>query len=712
MNKVELLMPAGDLEILKAAFNNGADAVYLGLNNFNARHMAKNFTHEELKEGLDYAHMLAKKVYVTLNTLVFEDEFEALKKEIDFLYNVGVDALIVQDLGIIEYISNAYPDFELHASTQMHIHNLNGAKFITEHGVKRVVLARETPLSVIKEITNEGIEVETFVHGALCVSYSGQCLMSSFLSDRSANRGMCAQYCRMKYRLIDTVSNEVTNANYKLSMKDLCTIENLKDILDSGVASLKIEGRLKSKEYVSYLAKTYRNAIDNYYNGLDCSIESKTLDDLKRLFNRGQTEGFISNIDPETTINEHRPNHIGVRIGKVVDHSSKRIDIKLSSPVNQFDGIRVLNKKEDQGLILNKIYLNGQLVNSAKAGDIINIYFDNSLSNGDEVYLTKDNNLEKEITKDINNIQFKHQVNGLLYLDGNELTLNVNDENTYISKAIQIELNIAKNEIDLKRIEEAILSTGDTPYEFSNLDIQLDSKYFIPLSIVKNLRRQALDLFKEEKIKVNRCGKVEYQYNLKPQDHKKYEVIEDIYKDSYIYKLFINEQEVESSIYPLVIKEDNKRKAYIYQLVSEMGDLYKTENCIVMPTMNITNSYAMAFLYKLGVLNIFMSYELNEIKYERLLKSFKDKYCFMPNIGYFKSGRIVLMYLKSKIINNDSTYLLEDLKGRRFPLYIDNNDITYIYSNVETEESLDKLGIESNIKRYLNFSNGDLHKKR
>lgn len=703
MNKVELLMPAGDLEILKAAFNNGADAVYLGLNNFNARHMAKNFTHEELKEGLDYAHMLAKKVYVTLNTLVFEDEFEALKKEIDFLYNVGVDALIVQDLGIIEYISNAYPDFELHASTQMHIHNLNGAKFITEHGVKRVVLARETPLSVIKEITSEGIEVETFVHGALCVSYSGQCLMSSFLSDRSANRGMCAQYCRMKYRLIDSKTDEVTNANYKLSMKDLCTIENLKDILDSGVASLKIEGRLKSKEYVSYLAKTYRIAIDNYYNNLDCSIDSKTLDNLKRLFNRGQTEGFISNADPETTINEHRPNHIGVRIGKVVDHSSKRIDIKLSSPVNQFDGIRVLNKKEDQGLILNKIYLNGQLVNSAKAGDIINIYFDNSLSNGDEVYLTKDNNLEKEITKDINTIQFKHQVNGLLYLDGNELTLNINDENTYISKSIQIELNIAKNEIDLKRIEEAITSTGDTPYEFTNLDIQLDSKYFIPLSIVKNLRRQALDLFKEEKIKVNRCSKVEYKYSLKPQVIKKYEIIEDINHNSYTYKLFINEQEVETADYPSVVKEDNKREKYTYQLVSEMGDLYKTNNCIVMPTMNITNSYAMAFLYKLGVLNIFMSYELNDVKYERLLKSFKDKYGFTPNIGYFKSGRIVLMYLKSKIVDNDSTYLLEDLKGRRFPLYIDNRLVTYIYSNVETEESLDKLGIESNIKIYIHF---------
>ena len=198
-NRVEILAPAGDLETLKLAINAGADAIYLGLNNFGARAFAKNFSYEEYEEAITYAHLRNVKIYVTMNTLLNEDEISNAIKQVDYLYEHQVDALIIQDLGLLNIVSQKYPDLELHASTQMHIHNRSGIKFLKDKGIKRVVLARETPLAVIEECQKENIDIEIFAYGALCVSYSGQCLMSSCLKNRSGNKGMCAQNCRMIY---------------------------------------------------------------------------------------------------------------------------------------------------------------------------------------------------------------------------------------------------------------------------------------------------------------------------------------------------------------------------------------------------------------------------------------------------------------------------------------------------------------------------------
>ncbi len=296
MKKVELLAPAGDMEVLKAAIEAGCDAVYLAGKMYGARAFAGNFSNDELINAINYAHLYGVKVYVTVNTIVYEDEVDNFINYIKFIHKNNVDAILIQDLGMFDLIRKKFPNLEIHASTQMHIHNKEGALLAKKLGIKRIVIARETPIDVIKKIKEEvDIEIECFIHGALCVSYSGQCYMSALIGNRSANRGTCAQCCRRKYDLYDENNNKLNHDKYLLSTKDLLTLDNIDKIILSGVDSLKIEGRLKSKEYVYEVVSIYRKVIDNYY------LKNKTLQlkeniiTLKKLFNRSFTKGFILN---------------------------------------------------------------------------------------------------------------------------------------------------------------------------------------------------------------------------------------------------------------------------------------------------------------------------------------------------------------------------------------------------------------------------------
>ncbi|MCK9198976.1 MAG: U32 family peptidase, partial [Bacilli bacterium] len=251
MKRIELLSPAGTYEAFLASVQNGADAVYLGGKLFGARAYAANFDNEDLVNIIKYAHAHNVKVYITVNTIVFNKEIEELIKFLDFIYLNDVDAVIVQDLGIINLIKNRYKNLDIIASTQMNIHNIEGAQRLKQLGIKRVVIARETDLQTIRKILDEvDIEVEVFAHGALCVCYSGECLLSSFIGKRSGNRGKCAQPCRLSYTLLCN-NEKVSEEKYLLSMKDLCTLDNLDEIIKSGVGALKIEGRMKSSEYVA-----------------------------------------------------------------------------------------------------------------------------------------------------------------------------------------------------------------------------------------------------------------------------------------------------------------------------------------------------------------------------------------------------------------------------------------------------------------------------
>lgn len=261
MNKIELLAPAGSMESLIAAINNGANAVYLGGSKFSARAYASNFDNETMIKAVDYAHSYGVKVHITVNTLLKQSELQEALKYVGYLYEIGVDALIIQDTGLISLIKSVYPEFELHASTQITVHNGEGALYFREKGLHRIVLSRELSLDEIKYISKDlGIETEMFVHGALCVCYSGQCLMSSMIGGRSGNRGRCAQPCRMQYNLKGETLGE--RKAYLLSPKDTSFIEDIEDIIKSGTSSLKVEGRMKKPEYVAGVIRNYRKAID------------------------------------------------------------------------------------------------------------------------------------------------------------------------------------------------------------------------------------------------------------------------------------------------------------------------------------------------------------------------------------------------------------------------------------------------------------------
>ncbi len=301
MPEFEILAPAGNLDTLTCAINNGADAVYIGGQAFSARKNAVNFTNEEIEKAVMYAHRYDAKVYVTVNTLIYDSEFDELYKFIDFLYTCGVDALIIQDLGVLALVKRCFRDFEVHASTQMTIHNVEGARIAKELGFKRVVLSRELTFEEIKRISQSvDIELEVFVHGALCMSYSGQCLMSSFIGGRSGNRGDCAQPCRLPYTLMSADGSKLSEKEkYLLSLKDLCLVDEIAALADCGVKSLKIEGRMKSAEYVSVVTSVY-----NKYRQGD-KVAADDYATLENIFSRsGFTKGY-----PEGKTGRHMLNY-------------------------------------------------------------------------------------------------------------------------------------------------------------------------------------------------------------------------------------------------------------------------------------------------------------------------------------------------------------------------------------------------------------------
>ncbi|MEG1583717.1 MAG: peptidase U32 family protein, partial [Anaerovorax sp.] len=344
----ELLAPAGGFEQLRAAVENGADAVYMGGKLFNARMNAKNFEEEELYQALAYAHVRGVKLYITMNTLLFEEELEEAVSYAKELYEMGVDALILQDFGLAKLIRTYLPNMEIHLSTQGTIYNASGVSAAKEMGFQRVVLARETSLEEITEMTRENVaEIEIFVHGALCICYSGQCQMSREIGGRSGNRGSCGQPCRLPYSIYEEIKGKkvkVKDETFLLSPKDLCTIENLGAFAEAGVSSLKIEGRMKSPEYVATVTRIYRNYLDIYREKGSYTVSPQDFKDLNQIFNRGGfTDGYLFGNHGEAMMSGALSKHQGIYLGKVLKNSTGNnyIQVDLEEPLSLGDGIEV-----------------------------------------------------------------------------------------------------------------------------------------------------------------------------------------------------------------------------------------------------------------------------------------------------------------------------------------------------------------------------------
>lgn len=488
---IELLAPVGSKEALIAAVQNGANAVYLGGKLFNARRYASNFDNEELIEAVSYAHLRNVKVYVTVNILLDDSEMNDAIDYAKFLHNIDVDAIIVQDLGFASIVSKLLPDLDLHASTQMTINNLEGAKFLKEHGFKRVVLARETPIDEIKRISNNlEIELETFVHGALCMSYSGQCLMSSMIGGRSGNRGTCAQPCRMQYSIVDKNGNLLQNWEKKnfLSPRDLNTLENLDILKESGIISLKIEGRMKRPEYVATIVKNYRKALDKSIN----SITNDDKKDIEQIFNRGFTKGLPFNDFGRNFMSIERPDNRGILLGKVVRVDKYKVFIELHEDIEQGDGIEFeLKNGEHKGL---KAPFN------ARKGTTIHLEKPGFIESGSLVYKTSSQSLLNRAKESYLNESIKYPIDMSISIRVGhkpKLIVNCSDKNVVITldKLVEKSQKIA---ITKDKVIEQLSKLGDTIYYLENIDVEIDDNAFMQVSLLNQLRRDAVDKLNSE----------------------------------------------------------------------------------------------------------------------------------------------------------------------------------------------------------------------
>lgn len=721
--KPELLAPAGSYAALIAAINAGCDAVYLSGYMFGARHFAPNFSREEIIKAIEVCHIYGVKIYVTVNTLIYEEEVNTFLEYIDFLHQHNVDAVIMQDLGMIDLVHQTYPNLEIHASTQMNIHNQEGVKVCEDIGIKRVVLARETSVETIKNIKqNCNVELEVFVHGALCVSYSGQCLMSSLIGGRSGNRGSCAGTCRLAYKVYDDKGNKLNNDEYVLSTKDLNTLDNISRIIDLGVDSFKIEGRMKRPEYVFLVVSIYRKAIDSYLETGNVIIDQKDIKELKKIFNRDFTKGFMFDEDNNSITNEYRPNHLGVKIGEVVDVMNKMVTIKLIDDLSKNDGIRFV--KSNIGCTVTKILKNKKTVLFSTKGDVVTIKMDERIKVGDVVVKTTDFNQLKELENKISVINKKVKINGVIKLKiGQKIYLKLSDGVNTV-EVFDFIVEAAKNApLTDDQIRKQIGKLGTTPFILDRLEIIKDNNIFINNKKLNEIRRIAcnelinkrlykIDYKKNSYTKVVPNFEKERRINILLEDLNLYESVKEYNIDN-IYMEDINFNDDKRVVLKLPRIINSYKKYSCPVLISEIGSLKQSSILATDFSFNVTNSYSVAFLQSLGVKRVTLSYELSFEQIKRIIDNYINRYNKHPNIEVIVYGREEMMVSKfslNKKYNNEYINLV-DRYNKCYPVR-DKNSVMYIYnSSPRSNLNIDryfKIGV--NAIRYNIFDKNDILK--
>ena len=680
--KIELLAPAGNMESLKAAVAAGCDAVYLGLQTFSARAFAGNFSHDEYCEAISYCHIRDVKIYVTINTMLFETEIENAMKEVDFLYNHDVDGLLIQDLGLFHYVRTCYPDLDVHCSTQMHIHDLAGVNFMKQQGAKRVVLARETPIELVKQACATGVPIEVFVYGAICISYSGQCLMSAVTKNRSANRGMCAQCCRLKY---DADGKKAKEGEYLLSPKDLNVIDHLPELIEAGVSSLKIEGRMKRPEYVWLVTKTFREAIDAYYDGKSYTVSPKRLHELLLMFNRGFSTGHLFHDDVKHRMSQIRPNHQGVEIGTVLQFRHGRVQVKLSAPLYQHDGLRIINTPVDTGLTAVKIYdAKDNLVNHADAGATVWLDCHDAPNPrpGQKLHKTSDALLIKEIDTAMETPARRIPIT-MHYAAAVDqpFTLTVLDGMHEASASSEMLVQAAKTSpLTKDKIEISLRKIGNLPFEITKITGEA-GEIFLPVSVINEVRRNALEKLAEMRSNLHeRMGRQEYQIVLTEPEAPKERVLiaseENIpaLEGQGVYPIGYGTHEIRPVVHP----DFTEALTQTNSILSSYSDLAGTHHaCIGGMTLNIANSYAMAYLYTLGGIDgMIVSSEMSDENIQTSKQAFEKRYGFTPYLYKFTYGRRTVMYIKDRFLGNGPAYL-QDIQKETYEV-LQNNGTTEI----------------------------------
>lgn len=518
-DRVEILAPAGSMECLKAAIAAGADAVYTGGALFGARAYAHNLTEEELLEAIDYVHLHGRRLYLTVNTLIKDREME--KQMYDYLlpyYRQGLDAVIVQDIGLFRFIRKHFPDLPIHASTQMTLTGVDGAKFLEKEGAQRIVTSRELSMAEVKKIADETeLEIESFVHGALCYCYSGQCLFSSFIGGRSGNRGQCAQPCRLLYR-----TPEAKRPQYLLSLKDICTLELIPEMIESGIYSFKIEGRMKKPEYAAAVAFQYRKYADLYlkyyeecpaeedpaaYAMKKYRVREEDRQMLLDLYNRGGFHtGYYHTQNGWEMISLNRPNHAGVPAVKVLAKKGRNVTAKALTDLYPQDIIELPMRKGREKAD------NYTCKDAVRKGMNVQIpVFADTPFKRDEIWMrTRNSTLIDTLREEFVNGKIKERICGTFRLYPQEkATLTVKCRDAEITVAGEKAQEALSQPMSRERIEKQLRKTGNTEFEFSFLKAEIGEKVFLPMQSLNELRREALETL--EKViceKYRRSGEV------------------------------------------------------------------------------------------------------------------------------------------------------------------------------------------------------------
>ena len=518
-DRVEILAPAGSMECLKAAIAAGADAVYTGGALFGARAYAHNLTEEELLEAIDYVHLHGRRLYLTVNTLIKDREME--KQMYDYLlpyYRQGLDAVIVQDIGLFRFIRKHFPDLPIHASTQMTLTGVDGAKFLEKEGAQRIVTSRELSMAEVKKIADETeLEIESFVHGALCYCYSGQCLFSSFIGGRSGNRGQCAQPCRLLYR-----TPEAKRPQYLLSLKDICTLELIPEMIESGIYSFKIEGRMKKPEYAAAVAFQYRKYADLYlkyyeecpaeedpaaYAMKKYRVREEDRQMLLDLYNRGGFHtGYYHTQNGREMISLNRPNHAGVPAVKVLAKKGRNVTAKALTDLYPQDIIELPMRKGREKAD------NYTCKDAVRKGMNVQIpVFADTPFKRDEIWMrTRNSALIERLHEEFVNGKIKERICGTFRLYPQEAaTLTVKCRDAEITVTGEKAQEALSQPMSRERIEKQLRKTGNTEFEFSFLKVEIGEKVFLPMQSLNELRREALETL--EKViceKYRRSGEV------------------------------------------------------------------------------------------------------------------------------------------------------------------------------------------------------------
>ncbi|MBP3708160.1 MAG: U32 family peptidase [Clostridia bacterium] len=776
-NYIELLSPVGDFDCLKAAVQNGADSVYFGADTFSARASATNFSLENLPEAINYAKLRNVQTHLTLNTLIKNNEMTEAINIAKIAYESGIDAIIVQDLGLAKYLIENFPDLPIHASTQMTIYNLEGALLAEELGFTRAVLSRELSCTEIEYICkNSNIEIEVFIHGALCVSYSGQCLLSSAIGGRSGNRGKCAGPCRLPYTLIksDSRSKEEIDSGYLLSTRDVCGLEFIPTLIKAGVKCFKIEGRLKNPEYVAIVTRIYRKYIDLALSNKPYSIDYADQKALMQVFNRGGfSSGHLTDEYNNELVYSKKPNNMGLYLGKVQKFNPDKGHITLSSKETLAIGDTISLEKENGTYTISELMLGNTNIEESSSFQPVTIgRMKGNISVGDKIYKMSNKELSRIALDSLNKENKKTKFNCYLTLkEGQPITMSVeSSDNNLQNEFSDIFFTISSDvkpiqainaPLTTERVINQISKTGNTPFLFEHISIDMDDNIFIPnIGCLNELRRTAIQKIKivienrysrelsrslpsienkEEVTKKKTKKEISVLFNNLNQyiDYNLLEKVDRLYIpfkffvddhytntlkqitkkfNTYIYMPTISKRFANYN-YDKILNEYPKIKGFVLSNISHLKLIKRFGNkfeYIANYTLNIFNDLTLTEFAKFGFKSLTLSPELNKETVNGISEKHDTEliaYGNLPliNMNYCLLGKSNKCYLKcSKHCQNYTNYYLKDRLGFNFKLQTENG-ITTIFNSKITSIETNDINVSSIRLDFLDESLSDIN---